>query len=67
MLNLSVCVGGGGGGRGLFSSADPEGGTGGPDPSWKITSYMGFYSNKQLYPLWKMLNPSGTLKNDKFY
>ena len=26
------------------SSADPEGGTGGPDhPTWKITSYMGFY------------------------
>ena len=26
------------------SSADPEGGTGGPDPPpWKITSYMGFY------------------------
>ena len=26
-----------------ISSADPEGGTGGPDPTWKITSYMGFY------------------------
>ena len=28
------------------SSADPEGGTGGPDPPppWKITSYMGFYT-----------------------
>ena len=28
------------------TSADPEGGgggTGGPDPPWKITSYMGFY------------------------
>ena len=25
------------------ASADPEGGTGGPDPPWKITSYMGFY------------------------
>ena len=28
------------------SSADPEAGTGGPDPPpppWKITSYMGFY------------------------
>ena len=24
-------------------SADPEGGTGGPDPPWIITSYMGFY------------------------
>ena len=24
------------------ASADPEGGTGGPDPPWKITSYMGF-------------------------
>ena len=29
---------------GLDSSADPEGGgTGGPDPPWKIASYMGFY------------------------
>ena len=26
-----------------ISSADPEGGTGGRDPPWKITSYMGFY------------------------
>ena len=26
------------------ASADPEGGTGGPDPPLKITSYMGFYS-----------------------
>ena len=26
------------------SSADPEGGTGGSDLPWKITSYMGFYS-----------------------
>ena len=25
------------------TSADPEGGTGGPDPPWKITSCMGFY------------------------
>ena len=26
------------------ASADPEGGTGGPDPPpWEITSYMGFY------------------------
>ena len=24
-------------------SADPEGGTGGPDLPWKITSHMGFY------------------------
>ena len=24
---------------------DPEGGLGGPDPPWKITSYMGFYRN----------------------
>ena len=36
---LSVCK----------TSADPEGGggggggAGGPDPPWKITSYMGFY------------------------
>ena len=28
---------------GLSTSADPEWGTGGPDPPWKITSYMGFY------------------------
>ena len=28
-----------------YSSADPEEGTGGPDPHppWEITSYMGFY------------------------
>ena len=24
-------------------STDPEGGTGGPEPPWKITSYTGFY------------------------
>ena len=30
---------------GTYASADPEGGggTGGLDPPWKITSYMGFY------------------------
>ena len=28
---------------GMATSADPEGGTGGQDPPWKITSYMGFY------------------------
>ena len=28
---------------GMTTSADPEGGTGGPDPPWKITSYMDFY------------------------
>ena len=27
----------------VATSADPEGETGGPDPPWKITSYMGFY------------------------
>ena len=26
-----------------IASADPEGGTGGLDPPWKITSHMGFY------------------------
>ena len=37
--NFQVCVT-----QKLYcSSADPEGGTGGPDPPWKITSYMGFY------------------------
>ena len=25
------------------ASAEPEGGTGGPDPPWKMTNYMGFY------------------------
>ena len=28
---------------GRYASADPEGGTGGLDPPWKITSYIGFY------------------------
>ena len=56
-------------------SADPEGGTGGPEPPpWKITSYMGFAGNKQLDPPplekvgppppWKMLDP--LWKNDRF-
>ena len=27
----------------IVSSADPEGGTGDPEPPWKITSYMVFY------------------------
>ena len=31
-------------------SADPEGGTGGPDLPWKITSYIFSIGNKQLDP-----------------
>ena len=26
-----------------ISCADPVGGIGGPDPPWKMTSYIGFY------------------------
>ena len=35
----------------LRTSADPEGGggTGGHDPPWKITSYMGFYREEEEY------------------
>ena len=33
------------------TSADPEGGTGDPDPPpWKITSYMGFYRELAIGP-----------------
>ena len=51
-----------------ITSADPEGGTGGPDPPWKITSYMGSIGDKQLDPPppWKMLDPLWNLKNDRF-
>ena len=49
-------------------SADPEGGTGGPDPPWKITSYMGFYRElaigpplEKTGPPWKMLVPRWNL------
>ena len=55
------------------------GGAGGPDPPWKITSYMGFYRESAIGPPWKKLSPpppppppgkcwtpSGTLKNDRF-
>ena len=51
--------GGGGGARGpeksqkyrvSLPSADPEGGTGGPDPPpWKITSYMGFQRGSNIF------------------
>ena len=54
-----------------------EGGGGrGSGPAWKITSYMGFYRNKQLDPppLEKVGSPPGkcwapsrTLKNDSFH
>ena len=51
----------------MNTSADPEGGTGGPDPTWKITSYMGFpIGNKQLDPPWKMLDPLWHIENDGF-
>ena len=42
--NLSPAMSPGGGANiSPNASADPEGGTGGPDIPWKITSYMGFY------------------------
>ena len=61
-----------------MSSADPEGGTGGPDPPpGKTQGIWVSIGNKQLDPPpwkkldppppWKMLDPSGTLKNDIFY
>ena len=50
-----------------------RGGAGGPGPPWKITRYMGFYRElaigpplEKVGPPWKMLDPSGTLKNDTF-
>ena len=63
-----------------MTSADPEGGTGGPDPPpppVKITSYMASIGNKLLDPPpplekvgppppGKCWIPSGTLKNDRF-
>ena len=56
-----------------LSSADPEGGTGGPDPPGKSQVIWVSIGNKQLDPPWKKLDPpgkcwtpSGTLKNDRF-
>ena len=33
---------------GQFQVRIQTGGTGGPDPPWKITSYMGFYREEQI-------------------
>ena len=57
-----------------YSSVDPEGETGGPDPPLENHQVIWvFIGNKQLDPLWKRLDPpgkcwtpSGTLKNDRF-
>ena len=48
------------------SSAHPEGGKGGPDPPGKSQVIWVSIGNKQLDPLWKMLDPPGTLKNGDF-
>ena len=62
----------------MTTSADPEGGTGGPDPPGKSQVIWVSIGNKQLDPPpppppWKKLDPtgkcwtpSGTLKNDRF-
>ena len=57
----------------VYSSADPEGGTGGPDPPGKSQVIWVSIGNKQLDPSWKKLDPpakrwtpSGTLNNDRF-
>ena len=41
------------------SSADPEGGTGGPDPPAKSQVIWVSIGNKQLDPPWKKLDPPG--------
>ena len=57
----------------LFSSlfkCGSRGGTGGPDPTWKSTSYMGFYREQAIGPpgkSWTPLENVGTLKNDRFF
>ena len=56
------------------SSADPEGWTGGLDPPGKSQVIWVSIGNKQLDPPplekvgppWKMLDPSGNLKNERF-
>ena len=48
------------------ASADPEGGTGGPDPPGKSQVIWVSIGNKQLDPPWKKFDPPGTLKNDRF-
>ena len=59
----------------MITSADPEGGQGGPDPPGKSHVIWVSIGNKQLDPLppWKKWDPtgkcwtpSGTLKNDRF-
>ena len=59
-----------------IASADPEGGSGGPDPSGKSQVIRVSLGYKQLDPLEKVVTtppppgkcwtPSGTLKNDSF-
>ena len=51
-----------------IASADPEGGTGGPDPPGKSQVIWVSIGNKQLDPPppGKCWTPSGTLKNDSF-
>ena len=43
--------------KGYQPGADPEGGTGGPDPPWKITSYMGFYREQAIGPPLENVGP----------
>ena len=40
-----------------MASADPEGGTGGPDPPGKSQVIWVSIGNKQLDPPWKKLDP----------
>ena len=50
----------------MTASANPEGGQGVWTPPWKITGYMGFYREKQLYPpppLGKLDPPPPPLEN----
>ena len=44
------------------TSADPEGGTGGPDPPGKSQVLWVSIGNKQLDPPWKMLDPLWNLE-----
>ena len=43
--------------NGTCSKCGSRGGTGGPDPPWKITSYMGSIGNKQLDPPLEKVGP----------
>ena len=61
-LRVNACV------ISINASADPEGGTGGPDPPppGKSQDIWVSIGNKQLDPPGKCSTPSGTLKNDRF-